>query len=47
MGAEFMLLKFRMFFYENSIDEIDFINNNHIINDLKKYNLYYNINNNK
>ena len=47
MKAEFMLLKFRMFFYEKSIDEINFINNNFIINDLKKYNLFYNINNKK
>lgn len=34
MGAEFMLLKFRMFFYNSNPNEIDFINNN-LVNEYK------------
>ncbi len=34
LGADFILLKFRMFFYQNHPDDIDFIDNN-LINDIK------------
>ena len=47
MNAEFMLLKFRMFFYEKSIDEINFINNDKMINDIKNYNIKYKIDDDK
>jgi len=47
MNAEFMLLKFRMFFYKKSIDEINFINNDKMINDIKNYNIKYKIDDDK
>ena len=47
MNAEYMLLKFRMFFYEKSIDEINFINNDKMINDIKNYNIKYKIDDDK
>lgn len=36
MNADFMLLKFRMFFYQYSIDEIDFIDNTYMNDNLYK-----------
>ena len=47
MNAEYMLLKFRMFFYENTIDDINFINNDNMIKDIKNYNIKYKIDDDK
>jgi archaellin len=33
MGADFILLKFRLFFYQKDISEIDFINNDYVYTD--------------
>jgi hypothetical protein len=47
LNAEFMLLKFRLFFYKDNPNEIDFIDNKNMINKLKKYNIKYKLDDNK